>query len=123
MDAEFNHSDDKTYVVPQNPNSAKTITTIVYALQAASLLLGLTLFVGVIISYIKREEVRGTWLESHFRWQIRTFWFSLLWLAIGSITFVAIIGYFILFADMLWLIYRVVKGWMNLSNGKTMYNS
>jgi uncharacterized membrane protein len=120
MDADFN-ADFK--VLQHDPKSGKTLTMIVYALQAASFFLGLTLFIAVIINYVKKEDVRGTWLESHFRWQIRTFWFSLLWSLIGVLTFVAVIGYFILIADMLWLIYRIVKGWLHLADGKTMYDN
>lgn len=120
MDADFT---DEFQVPQQDPKSGKTLAMIVYALQAASFFLGLTLFVAVIINYVKKEDVRGTWLESHFRWQIRTFWFSLLWSLIGVLTFVAVIGYFILLADMLWLIYRIVKGWLRLADGKPMYDN
>ena len=101
--------------------SAKTITTVVYALQAASFLLGITFIVAVVINYIKKEDVQGTRLESHFRWQIRTFWFSLLWSVIGFITAFIVIGYFILIADGIWVIYRIVKGWLRLADNKEMY--
>ena len=100
--------------------SLKNIATAVYALQAASFFLGITYFVAIILDYIKRDDARGTWLESHFRWQIRTFWFSLLWFVLGGITLVVIIGYFILVANGLWLIYRIAKGWLNLNDGKSM---
>jgi len=59
--------------------SAKTLTTIIYALYAASYFVGITAIVAIVINYIKKEDVAGTFLESHFRWQIRTFWFGLLW--------------------------------------------
>jgi len=101
-----------------NLDSAKTLTTVVYALQAASFFFGITYIVAIIISYVKLDDVKGTWLESHFRWQIRTFWFSLLWGAIGAITFILIIGWFILAADCIWVIYRIVKGWLRLNEGK-----
>jgi len=100
--------------------SLKNIATAVYALQAASFFLGITYFVAIILDYIKRDDARGTWLESHFRWQIRTFWYSLLWFVLGAITLVVIIGYFILVANGLWLIYRIAKGWLNLNDGKSM---
>jgi len=100
--------------------SLKNIATAVYALQAASFFLGITYFVAIILDYIKRDDARGTWLESHFRWQIRTFWYSLLWFVLGAITLVVIIGYFILVANGLWLIYRIAKGWLNLNDGKPM---
>lgn len=102
--------------------SLKNITTAIYALQAASFLLVITFFVAIILSYVKRDDARGTWLESHFRWQIRTFWFSLLWIALGGLTYLIIIGWFILFAASLWLIYRIVKGWLNLNDRKPMYS-
>ncbi len=98
----------------------KTITTIIYALQAASFFVGITLFVAVVFNYIKRDEVRGTWLESHFRWQIRTFWFGILWTGLGVLTYVLFIGYLILLANLVWMIYRIAKGWLNLAEGKPM---
>ncbi len=107
--------------INQNNNAQKTITTVVYALQAASFLLGITYIVAIIINYVKKDDVRGTWLESHFRWQIRTFWFSLLWSAIGIIGIFFIIGYLLLIANALWVIYRIVKGWLRLNDGKEMY--
>ncbi len=101
--------------------SIKTITTAVYALQAVSFLLGVTFIVAVIINYIKKDDVKGTWLESHFRWQIRTFWYWLLWLVVGLLSAVVGVGWIILFASFVWTIYRVVKGWLRLSEGKEMY--
>ena len=76
--------------------------------------------VGIIINYVKKDDVAGTWLESHFRWQIRTFWFGLLWAAIGAATAVILIGFAILFANFCWIIYRIVKGWLNLNDNKPM---
>jgi uncharacterized membrane protein len=93
----------------------------VYAMQAASFLVGITFVVAVIMSYVKREEVRGTWLESHWRWQIRTFWFVLLWGIVGSVTALIGIGYLILAANAVWLIYRIAKGWIRLADRRPMY--
>jgi len=101
--------------------SLKNIATAVYALQAVSFLLVITYFIAVILNYIKRDDARGTWIESHFHWQIRTFWFGLLWFVLGGLTFFIVIGWFILFAAALWLIYRILKGWLNLNDGKPMY--
>lgn len=99
----------------------KKLVLVVYALQAASLLTsGMTLFAGVIINYVRRDDVRGSWLESHFRWQIRTFWFWLLWTCVGAVTAVFLIGWAILTAAMLWLIYRVVKGWLYLGEQRAL---
>jgi len=105
----------------QQADSAKTITTAVYALQAASFLFGITSIVGVIINYVKNSDVQGTWLESHFRWQIRTFWFALLWSIIGIVLAYVFVGVIILLANAVWFIYRIVKGWLRLADGKEMY--
>lgn len=104
-----------------NAESAKQLTTVIYALYAASFLVGITSIAAIIMNYIKRDDVAGTYLESHFRWQIRTFWFSLLWGFIGVFTMLFGIGVLILLADAVWVIYRIVKGWLNLNEGKPMY--
>ena len=99
----------------------KTITMVVYGLQAASFALGVTLLVAIIINYVKKEDVAGTWLASHFRWQMRTFWFGLAWMALGLLTLLLVVGYGILVATGVWFIYRIVKGGLNLLDGKEMY--
>lgn len=101
--------------------SARTWATVVYALQAASFVIGITYIAAVIIDYAKWPDVAGTWLESHFRWQIRTFWYSLLWAVLGLLTIYLLIGYMIWIADMIWIVYRIVAGWLRLSEGKEMY--
>ncbi|MES9973959.1 MAG: hypothetical protein ABW094_06820 [Candidatus Thiodiazotropha sp.] len=99
----------------------KTIAMAVYALQALSFLFVITFLIAVIINYVKRDDVRNSWLESHYRWQIRTFWFSLLWIVIGYLTIFILIGYPVLLVNMVWLIYRIIKGWLRLSEGSEMY--
>jgi len=98
--------------------SLRDLTAVVYALQAASLLVGVTLLAAVVVNYVKREDVAGTWLESHFTWQIRTFWFSLLWTVIGAITLLILVGFVILSVWLIWFIYRIAKGWIALAEGK-----
>ena len=73
--------------------SLKTLTMVVYALQALGFLNGITWIVAVIINYVKKDEVRGSWLESHFRWQIRTFWWGLLWGVIGTVLVLVLVGW------------------------------
>lgn len=101
--------------------SAKTLTTIIYALYAASFVVGVTAIVAIILNYLKRDDVAGTFLESHFRWQMRTFWFGLLWGVVGFITTFLLIGFVVLVANAIWIIYRLVKGWLYLSENKPMY--
>lgn len=100
---------------------AKSLTTIIYALYAASFLVGITIFAAIIMNYIKKDDVAGTFLESHFRWQMRTFWFGLLWGIIGLISMVVFVGIFVLIANGIWMIYRIVKGWLRLNDNKPMY--
>ncbi|MDX8377630.1 MAG: hypothetical protein R8L53_06360 [Mariprofundales bacterium] len=113
---------DEIITVNKNNNSQKMITTVIYALQAAVFLSGITFIIAVIINYVKKDDVRGTWLESHFKWQIRTFWFAMLWSVIGIISYFFLIGYFILIANTIWVIYRIIKGWLRLNDNKEMYS-
>ena len=119
-------------VITQPNESLVRYTHLIYALHAASLVIGIIgtatvvgafLFgwpsiIAVILNYVKRSDVRGTWLESHFSWQIRTFWFAVLWLAIGAILFVTVVGIPIAivlwFATGIWVLYRIIRGWLAL---------
>lgn len=99
--------------------SLKTIATAVYALQALSFFFGVTALVAVVINYVKREDAAGTVYASHFDWQIRTFWWGLLWTVLGFMLILALgLGFVVLFAAWVWAIYRVVKGWLKLTEGK-----
>lgn len=99
----------------------KTITLVVYALQAAAFLFGITAIVGVVINYVKKDGVKGTWLESHFKWQIRTFWWSFLGFVIGFILSFIFIGIFVYILTYIWVIYRVVKGFLRFNSQQAMY--
>ena len=80
---------------------------------------------AVILNYAKRGDARGTWVDSHYRWQIRTFWFALLWALIGWALVITVIGVVagvpILIALTLWLIYRIGRGWLRLRDQRPMY--
>lgn len=110
-------------VLTENEQSAKTLTTVIYALYAASYFVGVTAIVAIVMNYVKQEDVAGTFLESHFRWQIRTFWFGVLWSVLGTMTLVFVIGWFVLVADGIWIIYRIVKGWLRVNENKPMYTA
>ena len=116
-------------------------TQLIYGLHAFSLLTGILgaatvigafltgwpSIIAVVLNYIKRGEVRGTWLESHFRWQIRTFWFGFLWVCLCGLFIVLTFGIGILIAWLplgvvaLWFIYRIARGWIRLNDGQPMY--
>lgn len=120
------------------PSSLITITQVIYGLHTLSILIGLTSavtivgafvfgvpsIIAVIINYAYRSDTRGTFLESHFRWQIRTFWFALLWSVIAMMLFVTVIGipfaWIIFIAAGLWVMYRIARGWLRLQERKPM---
>ncbi len=113
-------------------NSLVQLTHFIYGLHAIAVLIGVTSsatvaggfvfglpsLVAVLLNYLKRGDVNGTWLESHFRWQIRTFWFTALWLVVYGLLIITIIGIpvaWILIAILgLWVGYRVIRGWVAL---------
>jgi uncharacterized membrane protein len=107
--------------------------SVVIALVSAHTVVGLFLFsppsiIAVIMNYARRSETHGTWLESHFRWQIRTFWYAWLWIILTSLISIpmmlVLIGFVILFIGLgltgLWIIYRVARGWLALREGRPM---
>lgn len=102
-------------------SSLVSLTQVVYILQALGYLTGISYIAAVIINYVKIDDVRGTWLESHFRWQIRTFWYSMLWYSLGALTIIIFIGYVVLTFTTFWVLYRIIKGWLNLYDNKPMY--
>ena len=125
------------------PDSLVTWTQVIYGLHAFSLLTGILgpitvvgafltgwpSIIAVIVNYVKRSEVRGSWLESHFRWQIRTFWYGLLWVALCVLFVLLTLGIGLLIAWLpiaivgIWFIYRVVRGWLALREGRPMYGT
>jgi uncharacterized membrane protein len=124
---------------PRVDESLVTYTHVIYALHALAVLIGVTTlhtivlsFVGglpsivaVIMNYARRSATRGTYLESHFRWQIRTFWYALLWLVVCGLVAVTIIGIPLALlgyaALAVWIIYRVARGWLALKDARPMY--
>ena len=99
----------------------RRLTAIVYGLQLAGYFTGLSPIVGLIVNYAKRDAVAGSWLESHFRWQIRTFWITLAGTVLGTVLLFVVVGIFVLGIVAMWFLYRAIKGWMELSEGKPMY--
>ncbi len=114
------------------------LTNIIYALHALSVIMGLigsafviTAFltgwpsiIAIIINYTKRNAVRDTYLDSHFNWQIRTFWFAFLWMIFAVILFITVLGialsYIITVGAGIWISYRIIRGWLALNEGRPM---
>ncbi len=113
-------NDETVMLSEEKMESLKKLTMVVYALYAFAYFAGITAIIGIVINYLKLKEVAGTWLESHFRWQIRTFWFGLLWVLVGIATLVFLVGFVVLFANCVWIIYRVIKGWLYFNDNKPM---
>jgi len=116
-------------------------TTLIYALHAFSIVSGIVgtatvigafltgwpSIIAVILNYVKAGEARGSWLESHFRWQIRTFWYGLLWVVLCGLLVILTLGIGIVIVWLplalvtVWFIYRVVRGWARLGSRRPMY--
>jgi uncharacterized membrane protein len=119
--------------------SVVTVAHIVYALHAFAIVVGIAgtativgSFIGsvpsivaVILNYVKRGDARGTWVDSHYRWQIRTFWFALLWFLVGWALVFSVVGLVVgvpvLVALTVWLVYRIARGWLRLNDRRPMY--
>ena len=137
-------TDNTTLMAPAAPVNQEliTYTHVIYALHATSVVLGLATsatvigsfifsipsIIAVIMNYARMSSVRGTFLESHFRWQIRTFWFAVLWslivAAVSAVLVLILIGFATWFIGLaivsVWVIYRVVRGWVALRDRRPM---
>ena len=96
------------------------------ALVVTAFLTGWPSIIAVIINYVKRGDVRGTYLDSHFEWQITTFWFALMWILIALLLMVTIVGIplaiLIFIGSGLWVLYRIIRGIVRLNDGLPMPN-
>jgi uncharacterized membrane protein len=133
-----------TSPVPQAVGAERSLvnwTTLIYALHAFSLVTGILgtatvigafltgwpSIIAVILNYVKRSETTGTWLESHFRWQIRTFWYGVLWVGLCGVLVVLTLGLGLLVVWVplalvtIWFVYRIVRGWARLGARRPMY--
>ncbi len=131
-----------TQALPPTAPSASLMSTtlLIYALYGIAAVAGLLSsgfpliapffgvlgIVAVIIAYVKRTDAAGTWLASHYRWLIRTFWFSMLWAALGMLILVMLgliligipIAFGLWFAATIWIVYRIVRGYILFKEGK-----
>ena len=120
------------------PEGLVRLTHVIYGLHTFSAVMGIvssaavvTAFLtgwpsilAVILNYVKRGDVRGTYLESHFRWQIQTFWWACFWVLAAIMLVLTIIGiplaWLIIVATGIWVLYPIVRGWMVLNEGRAM---
>jgi len=130
-------------IVPSSDTERSLVrwTALIYGLHAFSIVTGIVgaatvigafltgwpSIIAVILNYVKRGEVRGSWLDSHFRWQIRTFWYGLLWVVLcGALVVLTLgIGLIVVWVPLalltIWFIYRVARGWRRLGARQPMY--
>src|ERR1700732_4016701 len=127
-----------TAAAPHVDESLFTYTQVMYGLHSLAVLIGITTFhtivgsfigslpsiVAVVMNYVRRSATHGTFLESHFRWQLRTFWFAVLWACVSGLIMLTIIGIPVgllgLFALAIWIVYRLVRGWLALRDKKPL---
>jgi uncharacterized membrane protein len=128
-----------TQIVEPAPSPGMvTLTHVLYGLHGFSAVMGMlapglivTAFltgwpsiIAVIINYVKRSDTRGTFLDSHFSWQLRTFWWTLLWVIIAGLLIITVIGILIAWPMVLligiWVFYRLLRGWIALAQGRPM---
>ncbi|HXH82787.1 MAG TPA: hypothetical protein VNN07_07660 [Candidatus Tectomicrobia bacterium] len=133
--------EDRSVTAVEPQRSLLVLTHVIYGLHAFSLVTGIVgaatvvgafltgwpSLIAVVLNYVKRSEARGTWLDSHFRWQIRTFWFGLLWVVLCGIFVVLTLGIGLIIAWIplivvgLWFVYRIARGWLALLDRRPMY--
>ena len=115
-----------------------TLTHVIYGLHAFSavtalvgtativfgFLTGWPSIIAVVLNYAKRSDVRGTHLDSHFSWQIRTFWYAFVWALVAVVLFVTLVGipvaYLVIWVAGIWVLYRIARGWMALLERRPM---
>ena len=127
---------NKDLIPAPDLDGARAWCHVIYALHALAVVIGVSgaatiagafvfgvpSLLAVLLNYIKRGEVAGSWLDSHFRWQIRTFWFTALWLLVYGLLIITLIGipiaWVLIVVLGLWVSYRVIRGWLALGEGK-----
>ncbi len=101
--------------------SLKKLTATVYLCQVLTFFLaGLPLLIGFGINFLNKDDVAGTWLESHFEWQVKTTWLALAGFALAGLTFEIGVGAFILITTVTLMVYRIVVGWNTLNANKSI---
>lgn len=101
---------------------AAIVAIVSHGLPVVAPLFGVVGIVAVIVAYVMSRDAAGSYVATHYRWLIRTFWFSLLWAALGVLLFITLIGipiaWLVWLADSIWVLYRVIRGFLLLSEGR-----
>ena len=102
-------------------NTSSSIAKVIYILLIIGTIIGITGIIALIMAYVNKDD-SSHWLQTHYRFQIRTFWIGILYVVIGAITFNLVIGYFILLFTFFWWIIRCAKGLKQLENNQPVNN-
>lgn len=106
----------------QNEQSNLTLTHITYLCFILGAFLYPIIIVAMVLNYFNEDKVAGTWIHTHFAWQARTFWKALIWYLIGLILCLIVVGVIVIFGVYVWYLYRMIKGWIYLSDHIAMQN-
>jgi len=111
-----------TDTLPQGGPSLRTLCHVAYGLFALGVVsggfIGVATIAAVVLAYVKRSDAAGTVYAKHFDWLLATFWWGLLWLAISGIATLIFIGWLGVLATVVWIVYRLIRGWLALSDGR-----
>jgi len=119
MNSQQNNQSPESEFTQPPLDDLRNLALLVYILQGLGFVTGgLTWVAAVMVNYIKLESVRGSWLESHFRWQINTFWYGLLWWIVGLVLWLLLLGWLVWGLLSLWALYRIVRGALTLNDNK-----
>ncbi len=135
----MDHNVERVQPAPSTPSKGMvTLTHVLYGMHGFSALMGMlgpmfvvTAFltgwpsiIAVIVNYVKRGDARGTWLDSHFGWQIRTFWYAIAWVVLAGLLFLTVVGipvaWVLLLLLGIWVLYRIIRGWIALGGEEPM---
>mgnify|MGYP001810886452 CR=1 FL=1 len=107
---------------PPQANTDPMMAHIVYGLFVLGMATGgIAAIIGLVLAYVQRANVRSTYLETHYTWQIVTFWWGILWSIVGLVLSFILIGYVVWLFAFVWFLYRLVKGWSQLGQHKPVY--
>lgn len=101
------------YLAPGGDN-----VKLVYVLYLASVIVGITMLIGLIMAYLNRGKTVGTWVESHYTYLIRTFWIGLLYALISALLMIVVVGFLLIFVVLIWGVVRCIKGLQLAASGQ-----
>jgi len=109
--------DDLSHSLNEMAKNPMTWPRLTYGLYAIASVTGIPMLIGLIFAYVVKRDA-PEWLDSHYQFLIRTFWYGMVLIAMGVVTWIFAVGMFMLWALPVWYVARIVRGWMLLENQK-----